>query len=101
MVNWTGDTSAFVVLQRKENKHLVKNIDCEKVGCTITSYQNYISARMVRPLTKVTEEKTIEKRPAEGPPTQVKMKNKKVRFNSGEEKKKASSTQFEESNDWD
>ena len=56
---------------------------------------------MVRPPTKVTEEKTIEKRPAEGPPTQVKMKNKKVRFNSGEEKKKASSTQFEESNDWD
>lgn len=98
MVNWTGDTSAFVVLQRKENKHLVKNIDCEKLGCTITSYDSYISARMV--VSKVTEEKAAEKRPAEGPPTLEKKTKKKVRINSGE-KKKESRGQFEESNDWD
>ncbi len=98
MVNWTGDTSAFVVLQRKENIHLVKNIDCEKLGCTITSYQSYINARMVT--TKVTEERVAEKRSAEiHAATQVKKTNKKLRFNSGEKKKKAS--QFEESNDWD
>lgn len=104
MVNWIGDTSAFVVLRDKENKHLVKQIDCEKLGCTISSYDSYVAARKVTP--KVTEEIAAKERPekrpaAERPPTPVNIP-KKVRFNSGEKKKKrTSSVQFEVSNDWD
>ncbi|XP_045034681.1 poly(A)-specific ribonuclease PARN-like [Daphnia magna] len=47
-VDWTGDTSAFVTLHRKENSHFVLSAMAESklpVGCSVISYQAYLNRK--------------------------------------------------------
>ncbi len=41
-VDWTGDTSAFVTLHRKEKKLNVLEETKIPVGCTITPYESHL-----------------------------------------------------------
>ena len=47
-VDWTGDTSAFVTLHRKENCHFVLSAMNEStlpVGCSVISYETYVNSK--------------------------------------------------------
>ncbi|KAI9559432.1 hypothetical protein GHT06_013420 [Daphnia sinensis] len=47
-VDWTGDTSAFVTLHRKENSHFVLSAMTESklpVGCSVISYKAYLNRK--------------------------------------------------------
>lgn len=47
-MDWTGDTSAFVTLHRKENSHFVLSAMTQSnlpVGCSVISYQTYLERK--------------------------------------------------------
>lgn len=121
-VDWTGDTSAFITLHRKENRHIVLGGITLPVGCTIKSYEAYLKDIVCgsdsKLSVKMTQSYEVElkdtecqndskssvvatkKRASVSFPTPVARPAKKV-CNKSTEKKKSNEQQFDVSNDWD
>ena len=97
-VDWTGDTSAFVTLHRKENSHFVLRETVLPAGCTIVSYESHL--KNLRLGENKEANAASRKRVGSAIPSADVSLLKKVRQDPLEKDKMTSKTEFEVSEDW-